>query len=168
MLPYIAFLSLCKFCLVPCFCIHSNPLIHLSSPLLCHNSKSEEFMTVTMVNTTLNIRMTCSHTHSVLRVNTFNICIGICNVLHWIHTPWHAASLSLSLSLQVLSFTLFLLLPQTLNGKSVLFILYYLYTVNVQWLGKSVASHESIEQPVHYIHHEHPFTFILGVVKWFR
>ena len=77
MLPYIAFLSLCKFCLVPCFCIHSNPLIHLSSPLLCHNSKSEEFMTVTMVNTTLNIRMTCSHTHSVLRVNTFNICIGI-------------------------------------------------------------------------------------------
>ena len=156
MLPYLAFLSLCKFCLVPCFCIHSNPLIHLSSPLLCHNSKYEEFMTVTMVNTTLNIRMTCSHTvHSVLRVNTFNICIGICNVLHWIHTLWHAASLSLSLSLQVLSLTLFLLLPQTLNGKSVLFILYYLYTVNVQWLGKSVASQESIEQPVHY-------------VKWFR
>ena len=99
MLPYLPFLSLCKFCLVPCFCIHSNPPIHLSSPLLCHNSKSEEFMIVTMVNTTLNIKMTCSHTHSVLRVNTFNICIGICNVLHWIHTLWHAASLSLSLSL---------------------------------------------------------------------
>ena len=125
MLPYLAFLSLCKFCLIPCFCIHSNPPIHLSSPLLHHNSKSEEFMTVTMANTTLNIRMTCSHTHSVLRVNTFNIWIGIRNVLHWIHTLWHAASLSLSLSLQVLSLTLFLLLPQTLIGKSVLFILHY-------------------------------------------
>ena len=41
----------------------------------------------------------------------------------------------------------------------------FMFCCYIQWLGKSVASCESIKWPVHHARHKHLFTFILGVVN---